>query len=212
VYQYTRKITVVLFDYGGVLAEEGFREGLKEIARAEGLDPESFFHKGADIVYSSGYVTGTADEHAYWNALRENTGIRKSDAALRGHILKRFVLRPWIFDIVKFLRKNNFRVGILSDQTQWLDELNARDGNFFREFEFVFNSFHMGLGKKDRQVFAHVAKTMGAEPSEILFIDDNPENIERARESGFFAILFVDRQSLIVEMQKLGLPVDGTHA
>jgi hypothetical protein len=35
-------IQAVLFDYGGVLAEEGFREGLKNIARWHGLDPEAF--------------------------------------------------------------------------------------------------------------------------------------------------------------------------
>jgi len=35
------------------------------------------------------------------------------------------------------------RLGILSDQTDWLDELNERDG-FFQHFDCVFNSFHMG--------------------------------------------------------------------
>ncbi len=33
-------IKAVLFDFGGVLAEEGFREGLKSIGRKNGLDPE----------------------------------------------------------------------------------------------------------------------------------------------------------------------------
>jgi hypothetical protein len=34
-------IRAVLFDFGGVLAEEGFRIGLRAIARLNSLDPES---------------------------------------------------------------------------------------------------------------------------------------------------------------------------
>ena len=35
-------IRAVLFDYGGVLAEEGFREGLFSIARQQGLELDAF--------------------------------------------------------------------------------------------------------------------------------------------------------------------------
>lgn len=36
------KIDVVLFDFGGVIAEEGWKEGLKVIAQANGLDESRF--------------------------------------------------------------------------------------------------------------------------------------------------------------------------
>jgi hypothetical protein len=35
-------IKAVVFDFGGVVAEEGFREGLKAIGRKNGLDPRVF--------------------------------------------------------------------------------------------------------------------------------------------------------------------------
>jgi putative hydrolase of the HAD superfamily len=35
-----RSIEVVLFDFGGVLAEEGWKEGFRAIAEANGLDGE----------------------------------------------------------------------------------------------------------------------------------------------------------------------------
>ena len=40
------KIDVVLFDFGGVIAEEGFRKGLKVIAKANGLDEKGFIPSG----------------------------------------------------------------------------------------------------------------------------------------------------------------------
>ena len=51
-------ITTVLFDYGGVIAEEGFREGLLAIARNNGLDPDAFYQGVCRIIADSGYLTG----------------------------------------------------------------------------------------------------------------------------------------------------------
>lgn len=36
-------IKAIIFDFGGVLAKEGFREGLKSIAEKNGLDPSQVF-------------------------------------------------------------------------------------------------------------------------------------------------------------------------
>jgi putative hydrolase of the HAD superfamily len=195
-------VKVILFDYGGVLAEEGFREGLMAIACANGLLPQGFFEMATAAVYESGYVVGTADEHSYWDLLRQRSGIEQSDAALRKEILERFILRSWMLEIVCGLRQRGYFVGILSDQTQWLDELDARD-HFFAEFNVVFNSYHLGRGKKDPQVFDEVAERLGVLPSEILFIDDNDGHIERAKSRGLQTILFRDKDSFLREIDRL---------
>ncbi|MGO9568305.1 MAG: HAD family hydrolase [Desulfomonilaceae bacterium] len=195
------RIKVILFDYGGVLAEEGFREGLMEIARSNGLSPQVFFETATSAVYESGYIVGTADEHSYWDLLRQRCRIRQLDADMRKEILERFILRTWMLEIVRDLRQGGYFVGILSDQTQWLDELNDRD-HFFAEFDVVFNSYHLGRGKKDPHVFDEVAERLGVLPSEILFIDDNDGHIERARSRGLRTILFRDKDSFIREMDR----------
>ncbi|MGB6065934.1 MAG: HAD family phosphatase [Desulfomonilaceae bacterium] len=197
-------IKVILFDFGGVLAEEGFREGLMAIARSNGFSPETFFKIASSVAYDSGYVVGETDESSYWSLIRQRTGITQSDTDLRREILKRFLLRPWMLEIVRELRKKGHIVGILSDQTQWLDELDRRN-HFFREFDEVFNSYHLGIGKKNPLVFVKVAERLGIEPSEILFIDDNEGNVERARSVGFRTILFRDRDSFMQEIENLGL-------
>jgi len=55
-------IKAVIFDFGGVLAEEGFREGLKVIATKNRLVPDEFFKAAEDVIHETGYVTGKADE------------------------------------------------------------------------------------------------------------------------------------------------------
>lgn len=191
-------------DYGGVLAEEGFREGLKAIGRLNGLSPDEFFEAGAALVYESGYVVGASDEAAYWNLLRDRTGIKGTDEQLRREILDRFVLREWVAPIVRRLKEQGLKVAILSDQTQWLNELDARDG-FFKEFDAVFNSFYLGKGKKDPEVFLEVAAALGMKPSELVFVDDNPGNVERARSKGLNGIVFTDRASFLDQLREFGL-------
>jgi len=197
-------IEALAFDFGGVLAEEGFREGLQAIARLNGLDEQQFFEMATATVYSTGYVTGKADEHSFWQVLRDRTGIIGRDEELRGEILKRFILRPWILGIVRELRSRGYVVAILSDQTQWLDELD-REYHFFKEFDRVFNSYHSGKGKKDPSLFRDVAAELGLPPSKVLFIDDNPENVERAALQGLRTIHYKNRASFEEEIKKLGL-------
>ena len=148
----TGGIEAVLFDFGGVLSEEGFRNGLRAIASSHGIDEDTFVRTANDVVHTCGYVIGKVPESTYWETLREATGIRGDDQHLRNEILSRFKMREWMIDTVKRLKASGVCVGILSDQTNWLDELDARD-RFFREFDYVFNSYHMGKSKKDPSHF-----------------------------------------------------------
>jgi putative hydrolase of the HAD superfamily len=192
-------IVAVMFDFGGVLAEEGFREGLMAIGRSGGLIPERFFMEAAEIAYESGYVTGRTNESAFWDTLRKRTGISGSDRELRREVLDRFVLRPWVLESVELLRSKGFLTAILSDQTDWLDELDRKHG-FFRYFHSVFNSFHLGNTKRNPSIFLDVTKTLGVSPTETLFIDDNPGNCERAESKGLRTILYQDKEGFIEDL------------
>jgi putative hydrolase of the HAD superfamily len=196
------KIDAVLFDFGGVIAEEGFKQGLTVIAKANGFNEDEFVRAAFDTIYSSGYVQGKGDESSFWNALRQNTGVKGDDAALRNEIFSRFILRDWMIDLVKKLKASNIKVGILSDQTDQLDKLDKKY-HFFRNFDYIFNSYHLGKGKRDQSLFNDVAKAVKTEPSRILFIDDDPGHVNRARQNGWKAILYVDRESFKKDFEKI---------
>lgn len=184
-------IKAILFDFGGVIAEEGFKNGLQAIARKQGLDPDRFFETAQELVYSTGYVLGQADEAVFWEAIRKNTGIGLSDSQLRHEILNRFLVRPAMIETVRDLKKKGLLVGILSDQSNWLEELDQQY-DFLRYFDRVFNSFYLHKSKKDPALFREICTLLGFAPREVIFIDDNPGNIERATSMGLKAILFRD--------------------
>ncbi|MRR38090.1 HAD family hydrolase, partial [bacterium] len=109
------------------------------------------------------------------------------DEALRLEILNRFTLRPPMLDLVERLKSRGFTVGILSDQTNWLDELDDRFG-FYCRFDYIFNSFHMGKSKNDPTHFDDVLRLLNRLGREVLFIDDNDGHVGRAVERGWKGI------------------------
>jgi putative hydrolase of the HAD superfamily len=197
----TCSIDMVVFDFGGVLAEKGFAEGLRAIAGRHGLDEANFYNLANDLIHTTGYLTGRADERMYWQAIRDKTGIGDEDTALRNEILSRFILRPWMFDIIKKLRAYGIGIAILSDQTNWLDELNERD-EFFKCFDIVFNSYHLGKSKADPSHFSDTILRLGCAPERLLFIDDNGAHCETARKTGMKAIRFIGRGTFLKEIAR----------
>lgn len=195
-------ITAVLFDFGGVLAEEGFRNGLREIADQQGLRTDTIVEAGMQAVYDSGFVLGTGSESDFWALMRQRTGIRGDDNALTLKILKGFVPRPGMIQLVKELRSKGYLTGILSDQTHWLDELDE-NYHFSDTFSHIYNSYYLGKGKRDRTLFQDVANELEIPPDSILFIDDDWGNVKRAEESGFRVIHFIDETSFRVTLEEM---------
>lgn len=197
----TCDIDTVLFDFGGVLADEGFANGLRAIAAKHGLNEADFLALARHLIHTTGYITGDADEAVYWQTIRERTGIADDDAALRREILSRFTLRPWMFDVVRRLRASGISLAILSDQTNWLDELNEAH-DFFRYFDHVFNSYHLSKAKVDPSHFSDTFLRLGRTPERMLFIDDDEGHCERARRAGMNAIHFTGREQFLKELSQ----------
>jgi putative hydrolase of the HAD superfamily len=194
-------ITAVLFDFGGVIAEEGFFEGLLAIGRQNGFDPKAFFTVVESLIYETGYLIGTAGEAEFWNAVRSRTGITGDDQSLREEILQRFVIRPDMLSAADLLRARGMSVAMLSDQTNWLDEINGRT-LLFRHFDRVFNSYHLHKSKRDASVFADVCLALSAFPDKTLFIDDNINHIMRASYQGLKTIHYVTKDDFNRQLQE----------
>lgn len=182
-------LKTVLFDFGGVIADEGFRDGLKEIARKNGLDPNGFYATADSLIYSTGYLTGLGLEDAYWKALREGTGIRGSDKELRNEIVGKFKIRAGMLACVDMLRARGYSVVMLSDQTNWLEEIDESTG-LFRHFDRMLNSFRIMKSKRDAETFLYVCGLLQQKPEDMLFVDDNDGHVQRAAAAGMKTIHF----------------------
>jgi putative hydrolase of the HAD superfamily len=194
-------IKAVLLDYGGVIAEEGFQNGLRAMSREQGLDEDMMMDVARSAVYDSGFVLGRGTENEFWEFMRQESGLNGSDAELTGRVLQGFVLRPWMIERVQQLNIQGYITGILSDQTHWLDWLNQRD-QFFGFFDYVFNSYHMGKGKRDPSLFYDLSRQLALSPNEILLVDDIKSNVERAQAAGWQAIQYVIEKDFLAMMDE----------
>jgi len=103
--------------------------------------------------------------------------------------------------LVRMLKVHPVRIAILSDQTNWLDELEQRC-HFSDLFEEVFNSYHLGKSKNDTSQFTDVLSFMRLNPQQILFVDDTMENIERAHAIGLNTIHYTGKEQFLEDMKR----------
>ncbi len=196
----TVTLRAVVFDFGGVLAEEGFVSGLKRIGRDFGIGEEKALEAGERLVKSSGYVRGQACEADFWDAFRAETGIQAQDRALRKAILDGFTLRPRMLDLAEWLRKRGLKVAILSDQTDWLEALD-RKTPFLWRFDLVHNSFRTGRTKAEAAAYLGLLQDLKLQGPEVLLVDDRASNLTRAAKFGIRVVLCQDPETAEAEIR-----------
>lgn len=80
--------------------------------------------------------------------------------------------------------KDRCEIAILSNLLP-LDKKRINDQYDLSKFNHVYLSFELGLRKPDPKIYEYVQKDIGTEPENILFIDDDHENIVAAQKSGW---------------------------
>ena len=64
-------------------------------------------------------------------------------------------------------------------------------------FENIFSAKEMGFAKTDPEAYRFIVSNLQCNPNEILFIDDNVENVNSAKITGMKTHLFTDNVCLI---------------
>ena len=64
-------------------------------------------------------------------------------------------------------------------------------------FENIFSAKEMGFTKTDPEAYRFIVSNLQCNPNEILFIDDNVENVNSAKITGMKTYLFTDNVCLI---------------
>lgn len=195
-------IDVVFFDFSGVLADEGFVDGLRKIAVRNGFDPDEFQSVVTEICFEGGYVSGKVSEAEFWEEVRRKTGLVEQSELLHLEILTGFAVRLWMLEVVDVIRASGVKTAILSDHTNWLEDLDF-EHSIYSHFDRVFNSYREGLSKRSHDYFHHALRAMDVKPERSLFVDDNPSNLLRAGEVGMQTLLYDEHDRVLHKLQDL---------
>ncbi len=64
-----------------------------------------------------------------------------------------------------------------------------------------------GYRKPEHEIYRIALKKAGAEPVTTIFIDDNEENVNAAKELGLYSSLFRTKEGLLKTLDKVGIPI-----
>ncbi len=93
-------------------------------------------------------------------------------------------------ELLKYLEtiKDKFSMYIFTTgSVQNVPEVRKRIDPIFRK---IYSSEELGLNKKDPQSYLFIAKDLNKNPGEILFTDDQSENIKAVTTAGLLTIQF----------------------
>ena len=197
-------VRIVLFDLGGVLVEF---TGPATLTRWLGdrLTPEQIWPMwlGSPVVRE--FETGRVGPDVFADKLIADLGLPVD----RSQFLADFAAWPRALyagapDLVGRIPPAYVRATLSNTNAVHWPRLMGELG-LGALFDHHFPSHVMGKLKPDREVFAHVAGTLRCEPSAILFLDDQPLNVQAALAVGVRAVRVSGVQEAEAALTELGI-------
>lgn len=178
-------VDAVLFDIGGVVVEVN---DMVAYLKDHGVGDTADFHaRWLHCPAVRLYEGGGCDQQAFANGVVRDLGLDMPPGVFLDYF-ERWPrgLFPGVKDLIRETRRH-VTVGCLSNTNdlhwpRFADELEADT-----LFDHRILSFEIGLLKPDAEIYEYAAERLELAPRAILFLDDNPLNVDAARRAGFRA-------------------------
>lgn len=196
-------IKTVIFDLGGVLVRTKDPRPREELARKYQLS----YQQLSDMIYRSESgiraMVGEITTEEHWENIHQTIGLQ--DDSIRAFEKKFWggdQLDESLIALIAGLREE-YTTALLSNAWDNLRRLLVELWDIDEVFDHIFISAEIGLAKPDPSIYQYVIRTLGHSPSEMVFLDDFPENVAAAREAGMNAIHFRSREQALAELREL---------
>lgn len=194
------------FDLGGVVIYYSIPDSLRYISQKLEVPLDKLsavFHELRPLV-----DVGTIDNAEFWRRLIEQSG-SSADPIATAHLwtdnyLEGNPLIQGMLELVENLKKAGYKVGILSNIDPEHAKINYGRG-IFEHFDTVLLSDEIHARKPEAEAFDELCRRLGVSLSELVFIDDTPENVSGASKLGVTAIQFNGYHDLLERLKELGI-------
>jgi len=195
-------IRAVLFDVGGVLL------------RTEDLTPRRRWEQRfgltewglAEIVFSNPVARrsslGQASQVEVWAEVARRLSLAPEELeALKLDFWKGDVWDEALLGFIRSLRPR-LKTGIISNA--WSDALELVKTHVNQEtFDEVLFSSEEGVEKPELEIYQRALARLNVLPTEAIFVDDMPKNVEGARAVGMVGVHFTDSLKVRAEIERL---------
>jgi len=153
------------------------------------------------------FLKGEISENQFWKKTLPGYNIGFLKSAVRELFI---VKSPEIPDIVKKLKENNYKVGLLSDHAKEWAEYTEEKFRLKSLFDSCVYScdvgavkFSHGKDNNDSLMFETIENKLEVAPDECVFIDDSAKNLKTAEKRGMKTIKFENSEQLIRDLRGL---------
>jgi putative hydrolase of the HAD superfamily len=207
-------IKAVIFDIGGVLqigarqklnSEKMHSSGVHEhIAKKLGISIDQYFD-AIDSVYAKS-IEGSVNKSFVLKVLSCNLNYpaKKLEKMYYKYYKKIFKKNEKFFSIAKQLKKQGYKIGILSDQWHLSKEVFARKKDL-KLFDDVILSCDVGMRKPQKEIYELALNNLNVSPEETIFIDNQIWNIIPANKLGIRTILYINNRKTVDQLKQYGV-------
>jgi putative hydrolase of the HAD superfamily len=207
-----RQIRAVISDFGGVLTNklieafaafqdetgistEQLGRGMQRVSERDGEYPLFRLERGE--VTERDFLEDLA-----WG-LEEELDHRPTLHRFREIYFEALHANEPILELMRELRDRGFRMAILTNNVREWEELWRSKLPLDEIFELIVDSAWVGMRKPEPEIYLLTIERLnaGLAPSECLFLDDNEQNVDAARELGMLAIQFRSNEQAIGEIR-----------
>lgn len=187
---------VVIFDWGGIV--ESHENNLQDLNEAKirlikrfnnVLSDKEILERWIDKTSEGkkiGAINNKKDIEDWVTLLQNNMNIDVSFTEFKQSYEEEFDLVKYYKEVAEYAHslKNRCKIAILSNLGPF-DKTRIDKQYDLSKFDYVYLSFEIELRKPDRRVYEYVLNDMKISPENILFIDDDTNNILMAKECGW---------------------------
>ena len=200
-------IKAVVFDYGQVISLPPDPKIMDSLAGRAGVAREKF----EPVLWElrSEYDRGTISARAYYREILSRFGVSLDDKSIDEMV--EMDLSSWLntnagtVSLMEDVKKAGYVLGILSNMPCDFLALARKNIPVFSLAQVSLFSCEVKLIKPEEAIYRKLLSMLGLEGGEVVFFDDNAENVKSARALGIKAFLWETCESARRELLSLGV-------
>lgn len=200
-------IKAITFDLDGVYFPNGKANFIKNLV-ALGIpedEAKRVFLKSREM--NELYKNGVWSDVEFWTWAGRRWGFRGAWQELVELLVSGYDVNPDVVSLVKAVRHHGYKTLICSNNFKArIDGLQARF-KFLDDFDAYVFAYEVGASKPSEKIFQELIKRSGVEASQIVFADDNPDNLAGAQSLGITAFLYEGFDKFISHLKALGVKI-----
>ena len=206
-------IKAVVFDYGQVISFPQDPKVMDELAMLCGVDREKF--KSALWSLRTEYDRGTINSKEYFKKVLTHLNVypeqKLIDKMVKIDLESWKNINPETVALMEEIKKAGYTLGILSNMPNDFLVWARKNIPVFSLPHIGLFSCEVNLIKPEEAIYKKLLSMLGIESRELVFFDDNMENVKSAEAIGIRAILWETCESARRELLSLGVVLQSVY-